>query len=66
MNIWGSIIPSNISNRAFSLEVVNIGYTITIMAFYVAPFLISEKSKNILSNIKSKVNLLILIFIFYI
>ena len=66
MNIWGSIIPSNASNRAFSLEVVNIGYTITIMAFYVAPFLISEKKslKNILSNIKSKVNLLILIFIF--
>ena len=43
MSIWGSVIPSTAANRAFTLEIVNIGYTVSIMAFYIAPFLISKK-----------------------
>lgn len=66
MSIWGSVIPSTAANRAFTLEIVNIGYTVSIMAFYIAPFLISKKIplRNILNNLKSKVNHVILIFIF--
>ena len=41
--LWGGIIPTRQLERSLTFDLENIGYTITIIAFYVFPFFIIKK-----------------------
>ena len=75
IKLWGGIFPTNLTiarNLANQLYLEHIGYTSTIIAFYLVPFLLF-KGKNLFIDIKKfflkKYNyyliLLFLIYIFY-
>lgn len=51
MNLWGGILPAKAITRSSSFDVENIGYTITIVAFYVFPFFLFKN--NILATFKN-------------
>ena len=42
--LWGGIIPTAQLERSLTFDFENIGYTITIIAFYVFPFLVLKKN----------------------
>jgi len=68
MNIWGSIVPPVATKRAFVFDWENIGYFISIIGFYIFPFIFFKE--NLVENIKkfigNKINIFLLIVtIFY-
>ena len=65
IEIWGGLMPSAAQSRMMTLEIVNIGYAITIIAFYIFPFFIIKNinPKEILSALISKNNFVIIFFV---
>ena len=58
-------MPPAAQNRMMTLEITNIGYMITIFAFYIFPFLITKKInlKEVYSILVSKRNLILMILL---
>ena len=70
MNLWEGLVPGKAASRVSSFDIENIGYTISIIAFYVFPFLLFKRNitfifKNFFSN-KSNIIILPLIIIYLI
>lgn len=65
IKIWGGLMPPAAQNRMMTLEITNIGYMITIFAFYIFPFLITKKInlKEVYSILVSKRNLILMILL---
>ena len=68
VTIWGSILPPDAADSRLISEkfnFYNLGYAVTIIAFYIFPFLIL-KNKTQIMKLKTKQNLIIImLFIFY-
>lgn len=71
INIWGSIIPPNAAEARLGggLNLFNLGYCLTILAFYIMPFLLFEDLN--LSKLKKKIInkeffIILIIFLIYI
>ena len=43
ITLWGTLIPTQAASRLLTFDYENIGYTLTIMAFYVFPFIFFKK-----------------------
>ena len=70
MNLWEGLVPGKAASRVSSFDIENIGYTISIIAFYVFPFFLFKRNitfifKNFFSN-KSNIIILPLIIIYLI
>jgi hypothetical protein len=65
IKVWGGLLPPSASNRMLTLETVNIGYTISIIAFYIFPFFVSKKVSinSLISFFKSRSNFILIIFL---
>ena len=74
IKLWGNITPTGDGSRrgidvlSLNLNYHHIGYSVSIVGFYLFPFffLLNDKKKNFLNLFKNKVNhLLIIFFIFF-
>ena len=67
ISIWGALIPTTASARSFTFNLENIGYSLSIIAFYLFPFIFIKK--NILIDIKkiflNRINIFFLFLIFF-
>ena len=64
--LWGSILHPGASSRIGSLAHENVGYSLSMIAFYVLPFIILKKKINSIKEFfLNKINLLTLFIVFF-